>query len=801
MNAPMDSALTVAAVQGAKGNLHNISCGNYTFSPISVVPDNIPEVLRRRCCVWKAEFDLDSEGKPKLKPNGKPCIKKAPLGPNGGYNISVHKVQDWAPFERCVEALETGRYSGIGMLMQANSGLVGIDLDGVNELRKKHVGFDFLWARAMRDGVYAERSPSNSGARLFVRGTLPKKGYKVGGIELYAAERHLTLTGQTLWSGEVKEAQWFVDGLLDIIGANGTASDSVVAGANSGTGKAESQMVEELAVWAMQCHSRLWEGRWADSPGELGGTVYPSQSEADMALIGILSRESVKRGLAKPDDIAATVLAAFQQSALYRPEKQRQVEQYALPKAITSALESVSNVSGDSTAVSFATSEPGDITAGKLYADFTRNKLLYVAQAGRWLLWDEIRWQWCSCGEEVDAAKRIAERSLQWAASLCASDADRHKRRMAFAMRLQNLPRLEAMIELAKSETGMTVGHMTELDSDPWLIGVRNGVVNLKGGTLLAADPAMRITRQLAAGFDREAGCPRWLEFLDQIFGGDQDTISFLQRALGYTLGGSTTEEVLFICYGFGANGKSVFGNVVATIIGDYGQVAPPSLLTLRRDGDSGPRNDIARLCGARHLSINELQQGDRLDEQVVKMLAGREMLSARFLHKEFFDFWPTAKAWLRTNHRPIITGEDDGIWRRIMLIPFRRKFAESERDPWLEQRLLEERDGILAWMVEGCLQWQRVGLKPSQLVRGESGAYRKESDLMGEFLSDKTDIDPGSRIEQLALYRQYRQWCEDRGVRPSSKASLSRKFSERGFSEARSNGSRYYAGLKWKAA
>ncbi len=137
---------------------------------------------------------------------------------------------------------------------------------------------------------------------------------------------------------------------------------------------------------------------------------------------------------------------------------------------------------------------------------------------------------------------------------------------------------------------------------------------------------------------------------------------------------------MLFICYGGGANGKSVFANVLSAILADYGQMAPPSLLTVRRDGDAGPRSDVARLCGARMVQINELNQGDRLDEQVVKMLAGREMLSARFLHKEYFDFWPTAKPWLRTNHRPVITGEDDGIWRRIALIPFKRKFAEGER-------------------------------------------------------------------------------------------------------------------------
>jgi P4 family phage/plasmid primase-like protien len=447
--------------------------------------------------------------------------------------------------------------------------------------------------------------------------------------------------------------------------------------------------------------------------------------------------------------------------------------------------------------VLFANAEPGDIVAASVYALATRDKLIYVNQAGRWLRWDGTRWAWCDRGEEMAYAKSTADLILQWAADLVKKDKDKHQKRLSAALRLQNLPRLEAMIELAKSEPGMCVGQMTELDSDPWLLGVRNGVVNLHDGGLLAPDPKMLMTRQAAAEYRHDAECPRWLAFLDSIFEGDAETVAFIQRALGYTLTGVTTEEALFICFGFGANGKSVFGNVVSAILADYAQAAPPSLLTVRRDGDAGPRNDIARLCGARLVSINETQNGDRLDEQIVKMLAGREPLSARFLHKEYFDFLPTAKPWLRTNHRPIVTGDDDGAWRRLHLVPFRRKFAEDERDPWLEQKILEERDGILAWMVRGCLEWQRNGLNPSTSVRRESAAYRKESDLLGEFLEEKTAGDQTSRVEQIAMFCAWRVWNEINGTRHGSKSSFTRKLSERGFEVGRSNGSRFYTGLR----
>lgn len=448
-------------------------------------------------------------------------------------------------------------------------------------------------------------------------------------------------------------------------------------------------------------------------------------------------------------------------------------------------------------AKTLAAGEPGDILAGCLFAQVCRDKLLYIAQAGRWLKWSETRWAWCQTGEEMQAAKHVADKVLRHASTLFAEDSEKNKRRMAFAMRLQTLNRLEAMVQLATSEPGMAVGQMTELDSDPWLLGVRNGVLDLKTGSLLAGDPGMLMTRQASAEYDRNARCPRWEQFLLQVFDGDVDTIRFIQRALGYTLTGCTTEEVVFICYGGGANGKSVFGNVIGHILGGYAHTAPPCLLTVRRDGDGSPRNDIAALCGARLAQINELGQGDRLDEQVVKMLAGREKLSARFLYKEHFEFYPTAKPWLRTNHRPVVTGEDDGIWRRVCLIPFRRKFAEHERDKWLEGRLLDEADGILAWMVDGCLAWQQSGLKPSRLVRLESSTYRKESDLLGEFLDDDTVVDAAGRVPQGTLYSYWTSWCQSNGTHSGSKTSFTRKLGERGFVAVKSNGVRFYAGLR----
>jgi P4 family phage/plasmid primase-like protien len=555
--------------------------------------------------------------------------------------------------------------------------------------------------------------------------------------------------------------------------------------------------IRALVQWASQKYPRLWAGDWQDPDDDLrGGVGYPSQSEADYALLGHLVREAVHRGIAL-ESIPATVFESFGHSGLYRPEKQRQVQQYAIPKLLADALQG--GVAAVPSAEDLGFGTPGDILAGRLFAWHWRGKYLYATHRGVWLRWDGVRWIWCTTEEHMAAAKMVADKILERATGLYKQNPDRYKPHMTFALRLQNLPRLEAMVTLARSETDMAVGSMTELDADPWLVGVRNDVVNLKDGTLLQAEPKMLITRQANVDYDPDAECPQWMRFLGQIFKGDLETIEYIQRALGYTLTGVTSEEVLFVCHGHGANGKSVFANVISRILNDYAQAAPSTLLTVRRADDASPRNDIARLCGVRLTLINELGQGDRLDEQVVKWLAGREQMSARYLHREFFDFWPTAKCWLRTNHRPVITGDDDGIWRRIHLIPFRRKFEGHERDPKLEEKLMHESAGIFAWMVRGCLEWQRIGLKPSRTVRAESAIYRKESDLLGEFLEDETHADSDAKVSQQTLFWKWEMWCKENGVNAGSKKSFTRKLAERGFSASHSGGKRFYDGLREK--
>jgi putative DNA primase/helicase len=439
----------------------------------------------------------------------------------------------------------------------------------------------------------------------------------------------------------------------------------------------------------------------------------------------------------------------------------------------------------------------GDIRNAKAFAHKWRGQLVCVTNRDKWLQWRDQKWQLCEKDEHVARAKQCCSDILAAANVVFGIDQEKGRRLVTDAMAAHNLPKINAMLKLAVSEPDMAVTD-SELDADPMLLGVQNGLVELRSGHLLCNRPDMLVTRYCGAAFVKDAACPRWTSFLDQIFQSKAETIETVQRLLGYTLTGLVTEEILVVCIGYGSNGKSVFSNVVSRIMGGYSRTAPASLLTVRRSDDSSPRNDLASLAGARYVSISELQAGDRLDEQVVKLLAGREPIAARFLHKEFFEYQPTFTAWLRTNHKPIITGEDHGIWRRMVVLPFSRTFKDEEKDPFLEDKLMAESDGILQWMLEGVRLYLKDGLKLSPQIKTEVAKYRSDSDMLGEFLKDETTPGPTERVNQGLLYTGWRTWCENSGAIPGSKKTFTQRMAERGYVEGRSNGARFYVGLTW---
>ena len=353
--------------------------------------------------------------------------------------------------------------------------------------------------------------------------------------------------------------------------------------------------------------------------------------------------------------------------------------------------------------------------------------------------------------------------------------------------------RIDNMLELGKSEPGIPIT-VDELDDDPWAFNCTNGALDLQTGQLREHRREDLITKLAPVAYDPTAECPQFLAFLEQIMDGNQDLIRFLQRAIGYSLTGLTREQVLFLLYGLGANGKSTLLEALAMLLGDYAQQADFATFLVRRN--EGPRNDIARLRGARFVSATEAESGARMSEVLVKQLTGGDTVTARFLHQEFFDFKPEFKLWLAANHKPVIRGTDNAMWRRIKLIPFAVTIPESEQDKNLPAKLQAELSGILAWAVRGCLEWQEHGLGEPEAVKAATGEYREEMDVLGDFLAECCILELGATAKATELYRNYKSWCEQNGIRELSQRVFGSGLTERGVERQRKTDGWYRLGI-----
>lgn len=438
----------------------------------------------------------------------------------------------------------------------------------------------------------------------------------------------------------------------------------------------------------------------------------------------------------------------------------------------------------------------GDISNARRFAAKYCRQFLYVHAVGKWLRWDKVRWVWCNSGEATKAARTIAVEALEEAnAALCADPTDRAKNNQNQALSVhRNARRLDALLHVAATEDGMSIPNPSFLDSDPMLLGVRNGVVDLKSGTLLTPAPEMRISRQAGASFNGEAKCPQWLAFLNAVFNEDSETIAFVQRMVGYALTGRMDEEILFFLLGTGANGKSVFANILHAIFGEYAVTVRSTMLARDAKGSgSEAEREKARLPGARLALINEVGINDVFDDQRVKELVSREHISARALYGESFDFMPTHTIFIRGNHQPVALDAGDGFWRRIALIRFKRQFNECERVPDLDRRILEtERDGVLMWAIDGCLSWQKTGMSIPRTIRKDGDQYRRDSDQLGEWIETRCQVDESAETPVALLFEDYCEYLRSGGMRTPSKPVFSRLLAQRGFEAGRTKATRF---------
>lgn len=751
---------------------------------LTVQTENIPTLLTAipQWIHWKVGRE---------KPNGR--FDKIPVNPHG-QNIDAHQSKNWLQFDQAVATICTN-HAGLGFVLNGapvdknlNGSplyLIGIDLDECATFPSPTQAPE-LDERALKIvetlDSYWEVSPSGTGVRIFTLCETEPAAKNKGGCEVYTKKRFLTVTGRG--GGKIKEVSKATLSIaLELMfGSEGSSADSKttlhIKAENPNAQLDGIASIKEalrhippnvdrttwlevlLAIKAhgLSCGEQLAR-EWSASAGAYDKETNRNGYDAK-------SFENVWR--CEPHSITSGTLYFYAK----KYQGAAQVDHY------------------------------GDSLNGKVFSELFKNRMKYVYPKGQWIKWEGTHWAWGSPADALESAKHTAEEIFRRASTAFSKDpqsADARKL-LAQAQTNFNLKKLESMLICAAAEPEMHVTDINSLDSDRYLLGCQNGVINLKTGQLFFAQPEMLITKRVASTFDPKAKCPLWIDFLQGVTLQDVEMVDYLQRAVGYTLTGDVGEEVLHFAHGFGRNGKSVFANILAKLFADYAVTAPADLL-MRRD-KAGPTNDIARLVGARLVMANETRNGQAMDDLTLKTLVSTERISARFLHQEFFDFWPTHKIWIRGNHKPLIRDETDGAWRRIRLLPFELSIDEHSIDPKLEEKLQAELPGILAWAVEGCLEWQRRGLQPPQRIRAASNAYRKDCDFFGDFLDEGYVLDASARISQRQLWGAYRLWCEDNGFRSGSKKQFTRRLEDRGVTSSGWQGKeRTYSGVRERTA
>jgi putative DNA primase/helicase len=361
----------------------------------------------------------------------------------------------------------------------------------------------------------------------------------------------------------------------------------------------------------------------------------------------------------------------------------------------------------------------------------------------------------------------------------------------------ESFRRIQALVGLLKMSKDIKVSD-DELDTDNYLFNVNGITLNLKNGKGFPPEPTNLITKRSKFIYDKDAKCPTWDMFLLQIFNKDTDLIRFVQKAMGYSLSGDVREQCLFILWGTGANGKSTFLNVLQELFGDYACTTGTETFMKKTSEQS---NDLARLKGIRLVTTTEVEQGKALSESLIKQITGGDEITARFLYGEYFSFKPTFKIFMATNHKPKIRGADNGIWRRIKMIPFTVTISAEQRDKTLTEKLIAENSGILNWLIQGYALWRKEGLNEPEAIRDANEEYRMDMDSVGTFVNDCFDLDASMRwrLPNQMLYQTYIKWCNANNERVMSQKWLTMRMSEKGFKRMVSNTGRIWLGLARK--
>jgi putative DNA primase/helicase len=409
--------------------------------------------------------------------------------------------------------------------------------------------------------------------------------------------------------------------------------------------------------------------------------------------------------------------------------------------------------------------------------------LRYVADWGKWFSWDGHRWQIERTLRAYDAARAVCLEAAQEVRG-------KSKSLAAKIARASTVAAIERLVRADRTHAAT----VDQWDSNMWLLNTPGGAGDLSTGKMSPSRPEDYMTKTTSIG---PAGdYPRWRAFLHRITAGDEELQAYLQRVVGYCLTGSTREHVMFFLYGTGANGKSVS---VAAVLGDYAVTAPIEAFTV--SGQDRHPTELAMLRGARLVVATETEEGRRWAESRIKLLTGGDRVAARFMRQDFFEFAPQFKLLVVGNHKPHLRSVNEAIRRRLHLIPFEVTIPARDRDPDLPRKLAVERAGILRWAIEGCLEWQRIGLAPPKAVRAATEAYLADEDAIATWLADTCELSPRYEAGTAALFGSWLVWCEKAAEHAGNQKSFVQALEVRGFVRTRlgdrGKGPRAFRGLR----
>lgn len=425
------------------------------------------------------------------------------------------------------------------------------------------------------------------------------------------------------------------------------------------------------------------------------------------------------------------------------------------------------------------------------YAAVNAGRVCYRHDQRRWYVWRHPIWKPDDDGEaERLALKAVRERQAK---ALAISDADQRKKALTFLLGSESGYRLRSMMEIAKNLKPLAKAGQ-EFDRSPTLLAVQNGVLDLTTGEFRKGRPDDYITQCAGTHYDPNAKAPRWEKFLREVFQGDEDLIAFVQRAVGYCLTGWTHEQIFFFCYGTGRNGKSKFLSTLRALLGNYAQHTAFSTFTKER-GRGGHEDDLMALEGARLVTAIETKAVGTLAEDTLKAIVGEDPVTGSRKFERTRTFQPTFKLWLAANSLPKVNDVSDGLWRKIALVPFNAKFEGERDDKRIGEKLRAELPGILVWALQGCLEYQRVGLNPPQRCIDAVLAWRMDNDPLADFLA-ACRTGQGLETKASELYQAYTQHCAQTGLKPVSMHVFSPLVQAHGYRKERRRDGVFFVGV-----